>query len=260
MSVSEWSAEIIRQLHPLRMQRYMISDLNPWTLPVKWLAPQVKAHRQPASESNPFAVMEQFGSDMLEISLNAYRDMRDLAQEHVFKALYDNPFTKMFFDGEQSRIVPDKSKEDDRQRERLEESVKLQRMAEQGGFIEACIRVMIAVADADRIMDVREFQLAEKIIQKSRRLRYLSPEEYKKIVREQAHILSLIPKQAIGALSRMGLPVRDRRQLYRIAGMIAESDGAAKGKERKILTSLQRALQIENKVTNKKRSSGRSSV
>jgi len=251
MSVNQWSAEIIRQLHPLRMQRYMISDLNPWTLPVRWLAEQVKGNRRSANEDNPFAAIEQFGSDMLEIGLNAYRDMRDLAQEHVFKALYDNPFTKMFFDGEHHHADSDKRKEDYNRREHQEELTKLQRSAQQGGFVEACVRVMIAVADVDRIMDVREFQLAEKIIQKNRRLRSLSSDEYKVIVREQAHILSRVPNEAINALGRMGLPVKDRRQLYRIAETIARSDGAPRDKEGMILTTLRQVLGLEDKTVKK---------
>ena len=248
MSVNKWSAEIIRQLHPLRMQRYMVSDLNPCTLPVKWLAEQVKDIRRPAAEDNPFAVMEQYCSDTLEIGLNCYRDMRDLAQEWVFNSIYDNPITKLFFAGEKLKPATGEPSENDKSKEHRKEKADLQRTAEEGGFVEACVRVMVVVADVDRIMDVREFQLAEKIIQKNKQLKALSPDRYKAIVREQAHILAMVPKKAISGLGRMKLSARERRQLFRIAEMIAESDGATKEREGKILSTLKRVLRIEDKA------------
>jgi pimeloyl-ACP methyl ester carboxylesterase/tellurite resistance protein len=245
MIATEGSAEMIRQLHPLRMQHYMISDANPWTLPVKWLARQVEAGRRPAAEDNPFAVMEEFLSDTVEVGLNYYRDMRDLAQEYVFKSIYGNPLTNLFFGAEKRRTAAGKQNEDDNRRQRQQELAGLEKAAEKGGFVEACVRVMIAVADIDRVMDVREFQLAEKIIQENPRLKALSAEEYKTLVREQARILAMVPQKAISGLGRMGLSEKNRRQLYRIAEMIARSDGERKEKEGEILTSLKRTLQLE---------------
>ncbi len=80
---------------------------------------------------------------------------------------------------------------------REKEKAQLRLLAEKGGFVAACIRVMIAVAGRDRIMDVREFQEAEGIIQTHEKLKVLTPGEFKMIAREQANLLAILPQQAL---------------------------------------------------------------
>jgi hypothetical protein len=58
--MSDTTAETIRQMHPLRIERYALSDLNPFMQPVKLLAETVKPYRQPMSAENPFLAMETF--------------------------------------------------------------------------------------------------------------------------------------------------------------------------------------------------------
>ena len=47
-AMNEPASEYLRQLHPLRMQRYMVSDANPLCWPLKWMAEQVA----PAAENS----------------------------------------------------------------------------------------------------------------------------------------------------------------------------------------------------------------
>jgi hypothetical protein len=77
--VTETVAEGIRQLHPLRVSKYMFSDLNPWMLPFKSLAKNVKKNRRPMTADNLFSYMEKFFSDSIADTLNLYRDVRDLS-------------------------------------------------------------------------------------------------------------------------------------------------------------------------------------
>lgn len=244
LAASEPLAETIRLLHPLRMQRYLISDLNPWVLPVKMLAEQVRADRRRAEEDNPFAVMEKICAETLENSFNYFRDLRDQSQVYLFQSLYDNPLTAFFF-GEQKK--EDKGAEqvaESDSREGKREKEKLRKAAGEGGYVEACIRVMTAVAGVDRIIDVREFQAAEQIVQGDERLRALAPAEFKKIVREQARILAMAPRKAIGALGEMAISPRERLELLRIAETIARADeGVVENKEANILASLKQVLQ-----------------
>jgi tellurite resistance protein len=128
--------------------------------------------------------------------------------------------------------------------DREKEKIRLRQLAEKGGFIEACIRVMSAIAGRDRIIDVREFQVVEQIIQSNKKLKVLTPGEFKLIVQEQSNILAVVPQQAIRALRLMPLSQQERSELIRIAEMVAKADGKAIGKnEKKILASLRQVLQ-----------------
>lgn len=224
LAVSEPLAETIRLLHPLRMQRYLISDLNLWLLPVKLLAEQVKADRRQAVEDNPFAVMEKICIETMELGFDYFRDMRDRSQEYLFKSIYDNPLADFLFREKQdeSRAAAQVAASDRKGQER--EKARLRKAAGQGGFVEACIRVMTVVAGSDRIMDVREFQVAERIVQGNKKLRALTPAEFKKIVREQARIYDMVPQKAIGAIGEMALSAQERLDVLRIAETIAGAD------------------------------------
>jgi hypothetical protein len=86
-------AEGIRQMHPLRMQRYLFSDWNPWMAPVKAWAGTIKSadKRQPAETDNPFKAWEAYWSEVVVDGLNRYRDVRDAACESMFKTMYESP-------------------------------------------------------------------------------------------------------------------------------------------------------------------------
>lgn len=248
LAVDEPTADLIRQLHPLRMQRYLVSDMSPWSVPVKMMAEQVKMNRYQAAADNPFVAMEKIFSETLKSGFDLFRDLRDQSQEFFFRSLYDNPMAAIFL-GEMKPERRGAQLEGDGGTEREREKARLRDLAEKGGFVEACIRVMAAVAGRDKIMDVREFQVAEQIIQSHEKLKVLTPGEFKLIAREQANLLAVVPQQAIRALRMMGLSREERLELLRIAETIAKADGKALGKkEKKILASLEQVLQKEDTV------------
>lgn len=255
LAINEPVAELIREMHPLRLQRSMLNDRNPLLLPVSLIASQVKGHRQEVAKENPFVALEKFCSNSVKIGLDYYRDLGDLGQEYFFKSIYENPMIQLFF-GEQEpeAILNDRETQlqaDDKKAQEREKS-RLRRAAEKGGFVEACIRAMAAVMGADKIADVREFQAGEKIILREGRLKALSPKEYKLIVKEQSQILAMVPRKAITGLARMKLTARDRLTIYRIAEEIAGADGKLEERERKILDSFKQILQIDASMIGKK--------
>jgi hypothetical protein len=216
-------------------------------MPVKMLAQQVKTNRLPASDNNPFVAVEKCCSNFLEISLNLFRDLRDQSHELLFKSLYDNPFSaSMFRETEPvgAETVTHETEKNGKEWDR--EKNRLRQLAERGGFTEACIRIMIAVAGHDRIIDVRKFHVAEQIFQENNKLKILTPGEFKAIVREQADILAAVPQMAIKSLRLMPLSQQDRFELIDIAVRIAKSNGKAiEKKDQKTIASLRQVLQIK---------------
>ncbi len=86
-----WMTDALRQLHPLRMQYELLADSNPAMAPIKEAAARVRENRRPAGPGNPFVAMQETASQMIVASLDAWRDLRDSAQENLFLALYGSP-------------------------------------------------------------------------------------------------------------------------------------------------------------------------
>src|SRR4030095_13855230 len=60
---------------------------------------------------------------------------------------------------------------------------------EQGGFAEAVLRIMLAVAQAVQMFDVRGFRLAQRIKQDDATLRHIPCDQLKAAAREQEFML-----------------------------------------------------------------------
>ncbi len=228
----------IRTCHPLRMQHYAVSDRNPLCWPVKWAAERVATQRRPVSEDNAFLPWEHCLSEAMKIGLDYYREMRDLSQEFLFKAIYGNPWIRSVFGG-QPLPHPKRNV-----RRRNLEKKRAHELAGKGGYVEACIRVMIAISGADRIMNDREFETAERIVQKDRRLRAVPPHEIKAMIKEQARVLDLDPAEAIGDLAALVPAAKERRQLLDIARKLARSDGRPDVHEKGMLDAIVQALSL----------------
>jgi hypothetical protein len=100
MFSTETSAEVMKQLHPLRVNKYIFSDsINPFMLVFKTLTPVVKKDRSPVSPDNPFTVLEKSVSDTIVTLLDGYQNIRDRFEETLFFTIYENPWMKLLYPG-----------------------------------------------------------------------------------------------------------------------------------------------------------------
>ena len=84
-----WSAELLKWSHPMRASRLAFSEqLAPWMSGIGLLAAIAREHRSPVSETNLFLGIERTASGQVSAALDAYRQVRDAAQEATFRALY----------------------------------------------------------------------------------------------------------------------------------------------------------------------------
>jgi len=98
MLSTETSAEAMKQLHPLRVNKYIFSDtINPLMLIFKTLAPVVKKDRSPVSPDNPFTALEKSVSDSIVTLFDGYQNIRDHFEETLFFTIYENPWMKLLF-------------------------------------------------------------------------------------------------------------------------------------------------------------------
>lgn len=245
LGVNEFTADCIRNAHALRVQRYAVSDLNPWCWPLQSMAQWVRMFRQPATADNTFLVLEKVFSGMIETGLNWFRDMRDLSQEACFKALYGNTISKQFFQpcrpalSEVAAACPVDEEARDLEKQWARKS------ALTGGFAEAAVRIMIAVTGAGRMLEKSQFQAAQQIVQSDRRLKRYRPSQYKAMVKEQARILQLDPECALKSLLDLLPTGRERADALAIAQQIARSDHDPSPAETRMIARIQTVLGLD---------------
>ncbi len=90
---SEQSAALMRAFHPLRVQHWSCSWLNPC---MAWLAPAaelVKRQRAPLASDHPLVAAEKAHAEVISAGLDLYRAVRDALTESAFFACYANLFS-----------------------------------------------------------------------------------------------------------------------------------------------------------------------
>jgi len=89
---NEQTAKLGRDFHPLRFQRWFLSDLNPW---LAWLAPaaeMVKAQRQALPANDPARKAEKTFAELVSAGMDYQRAVRDALSEAAFFQIYGNLF------------------------------------------------------------------------------------------------------------------------------------------------------------------------
>ncbi len=239
---NEVSAEVLKQMHPLRSQRYIFSDMNLFLKPVEFMAEQIRRNRHPLSNGNIFSEIEKNISDMIVDSFNLYRDISDQNQEVIFNKIYSNAVMKIFFpDAGDILETPASKGQKTKERNKVvkEDEMKWRGLIDVGGYPEGAIRLMVAMASVDGSVDEAEIRVAGKIVKAQRRLKNLSPVQLRTITREQARILQTDREKALMALATLITGKKDRDKAMKLAKEIASADSVLDVKEKQLINKLQ---------------------
>jgi pimeloyl-ACP methyl ester carboxylesterase len=200
---NEGSAQLIRQLHPLRMQYDAFGRENPFLRTLHEAAEQVRKNRAPVSKDNPLWQAQELCSDWIEISLNAYRDVRDQWAEACFHAIYGSPLLQALVGLSASDGAPRRRPGKDAAHlafvaKRIDE---LKQSIPQGGPREAVVRALLYVRMPEGAVDERGFNLLRRMRRET--AGDLTLAEFKKLLREQFFMLLLDERRAIAAIPDM---------------------------------------------------------
>jgi hypothetical protein len=206
--VQQWSNEYMARLrrlfHPMRVERWAFSDLNPW---LAWLGPaaeMVKAHRQAASEDQPFRQVEQRISELIGASLDYYRDIRDAASEAMFFQTYAPMFSLQETEKDGERVT------DPRQLPEVKEALGV---ITQGGYAEALSRAGYLLAAKGKPLPLARFELKHELMKKYHDLLPdLTPYQRRRIRGQQEIICRYEPESAISTLTQLLADRDDRRR------------------------------------------------
>ena len=246
LATNDMLSEALRQLHPLRVQRYGWSDLNPLSWPFPLWSYFIRQNRFPVSSDNPYMVMEESVSQIITSMLNAYTSVRDAAQEWLFKSIYDNPWIKFWSRWNSAEDDDRLSLEEDPSVLARREKAYARRKAAQGGFAEAVVRIIIAVAGADHVLDKRQFEAAEIIVRSHRQFRQKTPMDVKRMIKDQARILAADSGLALAGLALLLKTQEERSEAFDIAVKIALADFRVDLSERTMLTKIRKVLDLHH--------------
>ena len=200
---NEGFAEFLRRFHPMRLQHEMFSPANPAMRLVSSTAEAIRNDRQPVPKDNVFWTTQEWVSDWIETSLDAYRDVRDHTSEAAFHAIYGSPLLQAFVGLKASDAGPRRGPGKDpaylaRLAKRIDE---LKKGIPDGGPREAAIRALIYVRLPEGVVDERSFNLLRRMREEAGRDLTLS--EFKMLLREQFFMLLLDERRAVEAIPAM---------------------------------------------------------
>jgi Protein of unknown function (DUF3141) len=242
--MSEAWATSLRRLHPNRLQYSLWSDRNPWMGVVKQLAETVRRHRRPVGPDNPFLAFEREGSEQIERSLDAYRDVRDRATERLFKAIYQSAWLQAAVGlrgaaGDGAAAHP---------RDEVFEALVAQKAAalrarmDEGGLREATVRILLYTGSDEPRVDIRGFRMAERMRDQHLAGDRVPGPRRRELVREQFFLLLLDEAGALAALPRMLPSTKERAAALEMAREILSAKGDLNDERRARLARVEALL------------------
>jgi hypothetical protein len=168
-------------------------------------------------------------------------------QELTFKAIYNSPFVGALAGLRAPHADARKQRARDEHAEQLFEAKveAIKTREEQGGFAEAVLRIMLAVAQAEQMFDARGFRLAQRIKQEDATLRHIPREHLKAAAREQAFMLRFDRDRALAALASMLPTEGERRKALDIVRRIGYADGEIRPEGAAVLARIEGILGVE---------------
>ncbi len=213
----EWVAKALRELHPLRMQRWAISDYNPLVAALAPVAAMARTWRRPRNDDNAMLPVERFASEAISALLDLHRDLRDAAAEGAFFQVYGNMLTLNVAD--QQRAIRRATRFDPRSVPAVRQVLD---SAEEAGVIEGFVRIglLIAKAGSGR-RKLSSMERVRELIAPAHLLDAVSEDEFRSLMHEETIIVEFEPDRAKRALPRILRTAVDRRHAHDLLDGIA---------------------------------------
>jgi len=201
--VAPQMAELMRNLHPLRVHYEAFSSQSPWMAAVKSTAEDIEDNRKPVSRGNPFLALQENISKQVVTALDGWRDAQEALSEAVFLNVYGLPALQAAV-GIDPESAPSRRRDMPAEhRAALEKRIaELKSKIGAGGLREATLRALLYVGSARGMVDERSIEALRQV-----RRDYSGPRltlaEFKMLVREQFFMLLLDREAALAAIPKL---------------------------------------------------------
>jgi len=201
-------AEIGRSMHPLRVQRSLLSSQNPAMQPIKMMADQTRKTRTPLADADPFRRSERVMADVFGQSIDMTRDLRDALYEMIFFGLWSTPWAQAYG---KPNSVPRTLKKPEELRALPEVEAALMHIR-RGGFVEAVIRMLVLLADSRGTVRRDRLERSARVLTQDQPFKSMSMDMRARTIYEQTLVATFAPDDAIASLPDL-LPSRKEREL-----------------------------------------------
>jgi pimeloyl-ACP methyl ester carboxylesterase len=228
---NQYTAEAFWRSHPLRAERYLLSDLNPAFIPLKSMAPHVREKRVAVSPDNLYRKVESAVSASIASWLDYYRDMRDFSHYQMFYMIYDNPLLHFWFGG-------DDRKYDAGALVRRKNFRKYRVHSAKGGMAEGLFRSLVAMSYKKKINDKDQLMFIKRLVDSSKHLLNLDKDAIKKMINHQAKILKSGYEKAINDIPELIKTPEDRLVAIEILSLSLGDEKQASQEEKELYTRI----------------------
>ncbi|MBB3316792.1 pimeloyl-ACP methyl ester carboxylesterase [Rhizobium sp. BK181] len=203
--VPEWTANQLRDAHPLRLQYELFSDVNPLMAPIADLAVGVEDERRPVAAGNPFLALEQAFSQQIVAGLEAWREGMEALSEATFLSVYGSPLLQAAVGIDPSDTKPHRrASKTGFHRQVLQTRVdELKAQIGNGGLREGLARSLLYVAMASGAADERGFAAIRRMRNAEDGMPAMTLAEFKALIRDQFLMLVIDEEAAVSAIPRL---------------------------------------------------------
>jgi pimeloyl-ACP methyl ester carboxylesterase len=205
---NEFTASMIRRFHPLRVQRWALSDFNPWLAWLPGAAHLVKENRQALPADNPLRRAEASLVDLASATFEYHHALVDAITEALFFHVYGNLFS-LYIADKQAAQAP-AAVTDARELPVVKEALA---SIDKGGYPEAFARVGFLITRRGDV-PLSRLESGQQMVKDYKEFLPAVPLEHmRRIAGEQEIIATYETDKAIAALPTLLPERKDRERL-----------------------------------------------
>jgi pimeloyl-ACP methyl ester carboxylesterase len=205
----EFLASMSRRFHPLRVQRWAFSDLNPWMAWLPGAAQFVKENRQALPADHALRRAEASFADLASATLDYHRALRDAFTEAAFFHVYGNLFSLYIADRQAAQAVA-APVTDPRELPVVKEALA---SIDKGGYPEAFARVGFLVTRRGDV-PLSRLEAGQQMVKDYKEFLPAVPlEQMRRVAGEQEIIATYEQEKAIATLPALLPQRKDRERL-----------------------------------------------
>ena len=237
---NEATARFLAETQPLRLQRTLVSDRNPFLAMVPAAADLARDNRVPDGKSNPLYRLEKMNAELFTQWLDLGRDLRDAATEMFFFATYATPWMRELASTEPSKV----SEVAGTDLRSLNEVSKAIERIEQGGYPEAVIRMLILLAHARKSVRRDRLERSNELLSTHEPFASLGSATRSQIIHEQGLVVEFEPGMALATLPLLLATAADRRRAIHQVEFVLGAYEEMNEETREMLARIKTALDV----------------
>ena len=233
----EWLAKLRRDLHPLRVQRWAISDKNPllWWLP--YAASAVQANRKPRRPDSALSGAERAAAESVSAALDLGRDLRDATAEAAFFQVYGNMVSLNVAD--QQKVIRRATRFDARSVPAVKQVLDT---LDQGTPAEAYVRIGLLMSKAGGgKRKLAQMERVRELLAPALLLDQITEDEFRTLIHEETIIVEFEPERAKRTLPKLLRSAADRRHAHELLDVM-QSHFRLDQKQRALVAELKALL------------------